>query len=254
VNSSPEQCLFRFVWPRRVFSAIPTTVVERTASRVVLWIATDTPVGRPPGARLPIAELAEQRWAFEEARWYGGRLMISEVGASHSVYVTWGKDGELVGWYVNLEEPWRESSFGFDTTDHLLDVWIDPDRVLALEGRGRARRGRRDRALHPCQGRCNQGRGRASDRANRSVVDSVRRRLGNLAPGSRLAAPRAPRRLGRPLTGSDPRRRRAANPLEPPRAVERLGVSRSTVTTLLEQGLTPGHGLRERGSLRGRFA
>ena len=39
MNSSPEQCLFRFVWPRRVFSAIPTTVVERTSSRVVLWIA-----------------------------------------------------------------------------------------------------------------------------------------------------------------------------------------------------------------------
>ena len=78
--------------------------------------------------RLPIAELAEERWRHEEARWYGGRLMIAEAGASHSVYVTWGKDGELVGWYVNLEEPWRESPFGFDTTDHLLDVWIDPDR------------------------------------------------------------------------------------------------------------------------------
>jgi len=128
VNSSPDQCLFRFVWPRKVFSAIPTTVVERTSSRVVLWIARETPVRRPRGMRLPIAELAEQRWRPEEARWYGGRLMIAEAGASHSVYVTWGKDGELVGWYVNLEEPWRESPFGFDTTDHLLDVWIDPDR------------------------------------------------------------------------------------------------------------------------------
>ena len=128
MNSKPEQSLFRFVWPRRVFSAIPTTVVERTSSRVVLWIGPETPVRRPPGMRLPIAEIAEQRWAHEEARWYGGRLMIAESGASHSVYVTWGKDGELVGWYVNLEEPWRESPFGFDTTDHLLDVWIEPDR------------------------------------------------------------------------------------------------------------------------------
>ena len=128
MNSSPEQCLFRFVWPRRVFSAIPATVVERTSSRVVLWIAPETPVRWPRGMRLPIAELAEQRWPHEEARWYGGRLMIAEPGASHSVYLTWGKDGELVGWYVNLEEPWRESPFGFDTTDHLLDVWIEPDR------------------------------------------------------------------------------------------------------------------------------
>ena len=205
MNSSPEQCLFRFVWPRRVFSAIPTTVVERTSSRVVLWIAAETPVRRPPGMRLPIAELAEQRWPHEESRWYGGRLMIAEAGASHSVYVTWGKDGELVGWYVNLEEPWRESPFGFDTTDHLLDVWIEPDRSWRWKDEDELG-GRRDRALHPRQGRCDQGRGRAGDRANRSVVESVRRRLGNLAPGSRLAAPRAPERLGPSLNGVRPRK------------------------------------------------
>jgi predicted RNA-binding protein associated with RNAse of E/G family len=63
-----------------------------------------------------------------DARWYGGRLMLSEAGTSHSVYVTWNEKEELVGWYVNLEEPWRESSFGFDTTDHLLDIWVDPGR------------------------------------------------------------------------------------------------------------------------------
>ena len=127
MSSSPEQCLFRFVWPRKVFSAIPVTIVERTARRVVLWIAPETPVRWPIGGRLPIVELVEQRWLHEKARWYGGRLMIAEAGASHSVYVTWGRDGELVGWYVNLEEPWREGLFGFDTTDHLLDVWVEPD-------------------------------------------------------------------------------------------------------------------------------
>lgn len=123
-----EQCLFRFVWPRRVFAAIPVTVVERAPRRVVVWVAPETPVRWPRGARLPIADLAKECWPHEEARWYGGRLMIAEAGASHSVYVTWGRDGEFVGWYVNLEEPWRESPYGFDTTDHLLDIWIEPDR------------------------------------------------------------------------------------------------------------------------------
>ena len=55
--------------------------------------------------------------------------MLHERGASHSVYVHWGRVGEFLGWYVNLEEPWRETALGFDTTDHLLDVWIDPDRT-----------------------------------------------------------------------------------------------------------------------------
>jgi hypothetical protein len=120
--------LFRFVWPWRVFSAIPTTVVERSAQRIVLWIAEGTPVRWPRGQRLPIPELRRGEWNWVEAEWYGGRLMIWERGAAHSVYVQWGREGEFLGWYVNLEEPWRETRLGLDTTDYLLDVWVDPDR------------------------------------------------------------------------------------------------------------------------------
>jgi hypothetical protein len=127
VKPAPEQVLFRFVWPWKVFSAIPTTVVERTEERTVLWIAPGTPVRWPRG-RVPIRELQKGEWIHEEAEWYGGRLMIFERGASHSVYVQWGRDGEFLGWYVNLEDPWRSSPLGLDTTDHLLDIWIDPDR------------------------------------------------------------------------------------------------------------------------------
>ena len=123
-----DQVVFRFVWPWRVFSAIPATVVEHTEERTVLWIAHGTPVRWPRGQRVPIRDLQRGKWAHEEAEWYGSRLMIHERGASHSVYVQWGRHGEFLGWYVNLEEPWRETELGFDTTDHLLDLWIDPDR------------------------------------------------------------------------------------------------------------------------------
>jgi Protein of unknown function (DUF402) len=128
VKPAPDQCLFRFVWPWKVFSAIPTTVVERTERRVVLAIAPGTPVKAPSGWRVPIPALAAGCWEHEDARWYGTRLVIAEAGAAHSVYVMWGEDGGFLGWYVNLEKPWRESALGFDTTDHLLDIWIDPDR------------------------------------------------------------------------------------------------------------------------------
>lgn len=129
VTLPPDQVLFRFVWPWRVFSAIPATIVESTAARTVLWIAPGTPVRWPRGsARVAISELQEGDWTHEEADWYGGRLMLHERGASHSVYVQWGRVGEFLGWYVNLEEPWRETALGFDTTDHLLDIWVDPDR------------------------------------------------------------------------------------------------------------------------------
>jgi uncharacterized protein DUF402 len=123
-----EQCLFRFVWPWRVFSAMPVTVVERGDDRVVLWLAPGTLTKAPPGFRVSIPELAAGTWAHVDWEWYGGRLMIWDRGDSHSVYVVWDRDGELAGWYVNLEQPWRETSLGFDTTDHLLDVSVDPDR------------------------------------------------------------------------------------------------------------------------------
>jgi hypothetical protein len=128
VFRSGDQALFRFVWPWKVFSAVPTTVVERTAARTVLWIAPETPMKWPVGRNVPVPRIARGDWAHEHARWFGARLMIAEAGASHSVYVTWDEAGELVGWYVNLEAPWRQTAFGFDTTDHLLDIWIDPDR------------------------------------------------------------------------------------------------------------------------------
>ena len=125
---TPEQVLFRFVWPERVFSAMPVTVVERRDNRVVLWLAPGTPTNAPPGFRVSIPELAAGSWAHTDWSWYGGRLMIWERGDSHSIYVSWDRAGEFAGWYVNLEQPWRETSLGFDTTDHLLDITIDPDR------------------------------------------------------------------------------------------------------------------------------
>jgi hypothetical protein len=117
------------VWPWRVFSAVASVVVEHDSARTVLWIPEGAPVQWPPERRVTIPELAEGRWSYEERRWFGSRLMISERDTAHSVYAHWGKDGAFVGWYVNLEDPWRTSPFGFDTTDHLLDIWIEPDRT-----------------------------------------------------------------------------------------------------------------------------
>jgi Protein of unknown function (DUF402) len=128
VKPVPEQLLFRFVWPWRVFSAKPVTVVERREDRVVLWLAPETATKAPPGFHVSIPELVAGTWTLSNWRWYGGRLMIWQEGDSHSTYVSWSDKGEFLGWYVNLEDPWRETTLGFDSTDHLLDIVIDPDR------------------------------------------------------------------------------------------------------------------------------
>jgi hypothetical protein len=73
VKLAPDQVLFRFVWPWRVFSAIPATVVEHKPARTVLWIAPGTPVRWPRGERVAVSEVRAGGWAHEEALWYGNR-------------------------------------------------------------------------------------------------------------------------------------------------------------------------------------
>ena len=57
-------------------------------------------------------------------------------GRCHSVSLFWSNDGgarRLHQYFVNLEEPFRRTTVGFDTQDHTLDVEVTP----ALEWRWR---------------------------------------------------------------------------------------------------------------------
>jgi hypothetical protein len=96
-----DQALFRYVWPQGVFWALPTTVPR----------------------------LAAGDWTVTDSSWFGGgALIIAEPDVCHASWVMWDEAGELIGWYVNLEEPRRRTSLGFDTTDHTLDIVVRPDR------------------------------------------------------------------------------------------------------------------------------
>ena len=54
-------------------------------------------------------------------------LQLVRPGDAHTVEVFWDADWALLGWYVNLQEPLRESPLGYDTMDWALDVTVDPD-------------------------------------------------------------------------------------------------------------------------------
>jgi len=57
-----------------------------------------------------------------------GVVLFISPGDAHSFWLA--RDdatSTLAWWYVNLEEPWRETAIGFDSRDHLLDLWSGPD-------------------------------------------------------------------------------------------------------------------------------
>jgi protein associated with RNAse G/E len=57
-------------------------------------------------------------------------LMSHPVGANYSVWWLFA-DERFAGWYVNLEAPFERHAAGIDTTDHALDLEVDPDRGVS---------------------------------------------------------------------------------------------------------------------------
>jgi predicted RNA-binding protein associated with RNAse of E/G family len=66
--------------------------------------------------------LAEGHWRRDVLR-----LMFPEK--PYSVWLFWGDDPERTfsAYYINMEEPFRRTTIGFDTNDHTLDVVATPD-------------------------------------------------------------------------------------------------------------------------------
>jgi hypothetical protein len=125
-----DEVLLRYIPMGRVFWALPGTIVEHDDARVGLWIAPGTPFKRPEQLRVPIPQFAAGMWEPTDHTWFGGGiLLLHERGAAHSIWPRWDEDWRFGGWYVNLESPWRESKFGFDSRDHVLDLVVRPDRT-----------------------------------------------------------------------------------------------------------------------------
>ncbi len=54
--------------------------------------------------------------------------MLQRPDDAYAVWVFWhGPEREFRGWYLNLQEPFRRTSEGFDTQDLELDLLVHPD-------------------------------------------------------------------------------------------------------------------------------
>lgn len=71
------------------------------------------------------------RWdgRHQDSMWtHTNILMLHRPGDSFSLWSAWDAiDGRHAWWYINLEEPWRRTSIGFDSRDLWLDLWRRSD-------------------------------------------------------------------------------------------------------------------------------
>ena len=118
--------------------AQPVTVVRDDADGLVAWLRCGTPVLRAARAdgrgkrddpsTMFTADLTLERGTHA----LFDQLRIAPTGRPWSVWVFFAEgSGEFAGWYVNLEEPHIRDGRAIYTSDHILDLVVDPDRSWA---------------------------------------------------------------------------------------------------------------------------
>src|SRR5581483_4510929 len=123
----------RQIWHGIVQHAVPTVVVESDDEQIVTY----TPEGAPfwfPHERVYPGPGGRHPW-YGRPAWSGhGKLTITPRVGDYAVCHFWaGPARELLCWYLNIQEPMRPTSIGFDTQDLELDIVVHPDRTWQVK-------------------------------------------------------------------------------------------------------------------------
>jgi uncharacterized protein len=131
-----EAIVLREIWHGKIWTARPVLVVRDSPDLIALHIAPNTCWKHHQGLKgdhITADERKNGDWMLRDAVWNKdhGYLKLAVPGESYSVLLFWnGSYNELRCWYINLEdpaEPLHRTAIGFDCTDQILDVIIQPD-------------------------------------------------------------------------------------------------------------------------------
>lgn len=131
-----DTALLRYRRLGPVTYALPTTVVEDDANLTMLYLRPGTAIkrrvladGRPTPRNIPYAEQAALPVIIGDGHWASNHaLILIRPGEAHDIRLFWSEnDWTFRGWYVNLQRPIRRVRVGFDTADHVLDIFVEPD-------------------------------------------------------------------------------------------------------------------------------
>jgi len=113
----------------KVFWAYPTVVVQDSADLIALYMPAGV-LGKDTEKRpTPQDLLTPDKINIVDCQWdITDVLMLIVPDDAFSTYVMWKtRTKDLACWYINLQEPIRRTSIGFDTMDNMLDVVVSPD-------------------------------------------------------------------------------------------------------------------------------
>ena len=137
----------REVWRSKVYSIFPVRVAQDSPAWTALCLPRQAVALYPhTHERVPL-RIPEEEWILDGGRWTGGDVLyLVHVGVGYKFGGSWDDDHIFQGWKIDLIEPVRRTSLGFDYLDQLLDIivsadrsswyWKDEDEVQEAQARG----------------------------------------------------------------------------------------------------------------------
>ncbi len=131
----------RSIWGGRIFAASCFVVIEDSGDVITACTPPGTVWKRPTDLDGNDIRLPHVEWRLRDDVWRGrGMVRVWIRDVAHSVLIFLG-DGDVGGWYVNMETPFRRNAIGLDLRDQHLDIilpsdlsrvrWKDEDEVEA---------------------------------------------------------------------------------------------------------------------------
>lgn len=125
-----DQVALREIFRGRIWTARPATIADVGEDLTAVYLAPGTEFRVPAVThRADILRTMHEGWDLGPYTWTSARMLhLLYPEAGHAIHLWWlPPDWEFGGWYINLQEPIRPTTIGFDSMDHILDVVIDRD-------------------------------------------------------------------------------------------------------------------------------
>ncbi len=135
-----DQVLYQTMILGQPSATIPVTVVMDEPDLLALYLAPGTMHSwLVVGPRTPLprvispADFTRMAKQYVVEEWEPSPiLLVTRPGLAHAVHHNWSQpDWRFQRWYVNFQDPVERQGWGFRTTDHFLDIVVQPDRSWA---------------------------------------------------------------------------------------------------------------------------
>jgi hypothetical protein len=109
----------------------PWTVVRDDANGIVLFMPSGTVGKQRTGTRGGPRDRMLLEWdgGHRDVSWHSTNVVrLYREGDEYSIWIARDDTSGAVLWrYINLEAPWLRTPIGFDSRDHYLDLYAEPE-------------------------------------------------------------------------------------------------------------------------------